>query len=69
MQHLQESPNPVAFATGGGSQPGQESVSFEGSRILEGEEVYVLEECPPAQSIGKTVVDKGYMFVWTYNSG
>ena len=33
-------------------------------RILEGEEVYVLKECPPAQSIGKTVIDKGYMFVW-----
>ena len=63
-EHLQQSPNPVAFATGGGSQPGQESLSFEGSRILEGEEVYVLKECPPAQSIGKTVVDKGYMFVW-----
>ena len=45
-EQLQQSPNPVAFATGGGSQPGQESLSFEGSRILEGEEVYVLKECP-----------------------
>ena len=62
--HLQQSPNPVAFATGGGSQPGQESLAFNGSKILEGEEVYVLKECPPAQSIGKTVIDKGYMFVW-----
>ena len=26
--------------------------------------MYVLKECPPAQSIGKTVVDKGYLFVW-----
>ena len=26
--------------------------------------VYVLKECPPAQSIGKTVIGKGYMFVW-----
>ena len=32
--------------------------------MLEGEEVYVLKECPPAQSIGKTVMDKGYMFIW-----
>lgn len=62
--HLQQSPNPVAFATGGGSQPGQESLAFNGSKILEGEEVYVLKECPPAQSIGKTVIDKGYLFVW-----
>ena len=28
------------------------------------EEVYILKECPPAQSIGKTVMDKGYMFIW-----
>ena len=61
---LRKSVSPVAFATGGGSQPGQESLAFEGSKILEGEEVYVLKECPPAQSIGKTVVDKGYLFVW-----
>ena len=32
--------------------------------MLEGEEVHVLKECPPVQSIGKTVMDKGYMFVW-----
>ena len=63
-KHLQESPNPVAFATGGGHQPGQESIAFEGSRLLEGDEVYVLRDCPPAQSIGKTVQDKGYLFVW-----
>ena len=61
---LRKSVSPVAFATGGGSQPGQESLGFTGSKILEGEEVYVLKECPPAQSIGKTVVDKGYLFVW-----
>ena len=61
---LHKSVSPVAFATGGGSQPGQESLGFEGSKILEGEEVYVLKECPPAQSIGKAVVDKGYLFVW-----
>ena len=61
---LRKSVSPVAFATGGGSQPGQESLGFEGSKILDGEEVYVLKECPPAQSIGKTVVDKGYLFVW-----
>ena len=29
-QHVQQSANPVAFATGGGSQPGQESLSFNG---------------------------------------
>ena len=63
-EYLQQSPNPVAFATGGGSQAGQESIAFDGSKILEGDEVYVLKDCPPAQSIGKTVMDKGYMFVW-----
>ena len=61
---LRKSVSQVAFATGGGSEPGQESLGFEGSKILEGEEVYVLKECPPSQSIGKTVVDKGYLFVW-----
>ena len=61
---LRKSVSPVAFATGGGSQPGQESLGSIGSKLLVGEEVYVLKECPPAQSIGKTVVDKGYLFVW-----
>ena len=61
---LQPSQNPVAFSTGGGPQPSQDSLGFRGSAILKDEEVYVLKECPPAQSIGKTVVDKGYMFVW-----
>ena len=28
------------------------------------EEVYVLKEWPSAQSIDKTVMDKGYMFIW-----
>jgi len=58
---LRKSVFPVVFATdGGSSQPGQQSLGFIGSRIVEGEEV----ECPPAQSIGKTVIDKGYLFVW-----
>ena len=61
---LQPSQNPVAFSTGGGPQPSQDSLGFRGSAILKDEEVYVLKECPPAQRIGKTVVDKGYMFVW-----
>ena len=42
-EHVQQSASPVAFATGGGSQPGQESPSFNGNKILDGEEVYVLE--------------------------
>ena len=58
---MQQSASPVAFATGGGSQPGQESLSFNGNKILDGD---VLEECPPALSIGKAVIDKGYMFIW-----
>ena len=61
---LQPSQNPGAFSTGGGPQPSQDSLGFKGSAILQDEEVYVLKECPPAQSIGKTVVDKGYLFVW-----
>ena len=64
QESAQHSPNPVAFATGGGSQSGKESLTFSDSKILDGEEVYVLEECPPAQSIGKAVIDKGYMFIW-----
>ena len=31
---------------------------------MQGDEVYVLNNCPPAQSIGKTVMDKGFLFVW-----
>ena len=26
--------------------------------------MYVLKECPPALSIGKTVIDGGHLFVW-----
>ena len=33
-EYLQQSPNPVAFATGGGSQAGQESIAFDGSKLL-----------------------------------
>ena len=28
------------------------------------EQVYVLHDCPPAQSIGKTVMDQGHLFIW-----
>ena len=28
------------------------------------EQVYVLRDCPPAQSIGKTVMDQGHLFIW-----
>ena len=58
------SSTPVNFTTGGGAQQGAGSLAFTGSKILEGEEVYILKECPPAQSIGKTVMDKGYTFIW-----
>ena len=56
--------SPVSFTTGGGAQQSADSLAFAGSELLEGEEVYILKECPPAQSIGKTVMDKGYMFIW-----
>ena len=63
-QRAAPSQNPVNFTTGGGAQQSVKSLAFKGSPILEGEEVYILNECPPAQSIGKTVMDKGYMFIW-----
>ena len=56
--------SPVSFTTGGGAQQSADSLAFAGSELLEGEEFYILKECPPAQSIGKTVMDKGYMFIW-----
>ena len=56
--------SPASFTTGGGAQQSADSLAFAGSELLEGEEVYILKECPPAQSIGKTVMDKGYMFIW-----
>ncbi|CAK9031246.1 unnamed protein product [Durusdinium trenchii] len=43
--------SPVNFTTGGGAQQSADSLAFTGSKILEGEEVYILKECPPAQSI------------------
>ena len=40
-------------------------MSFEGSRLFtKDEQVYVLKESPPALSIGKTVIDGGYLVVW-----
>ena len=51
-QHAAPSQNPVNFTT---AQQSVKSLAFKGSPILEGEEVYILNECPPAQSIGKTV--------------
>ena len=42
-----------------------QALSFEGSRLLpKDEQVYVLKECPPALSTGKTVIDGGHLFVW-----
>ena len=63
-QHAAPSQNPVNFTTRGGAQQSVKSLAFKGSPILDGEEVYILNECPPAQSIGKTVMDTGYMFIW-----
>ena len=28
------------------------------------EQVYVFRDCLPAQSIGKTVMDQGHLFIW-----
>ena len=43
-----QSNSPVAFSTGGGAQAGQDSLSFTGSKLLQGDEVYVLNNCPPS---------------------
>ena len=62
---VRESSTPVGFATGGGAQQGTTSLGFEDSRVIPAEEqVYVLRGCPPAQSIGKTVMDQGHLFIW-----
>ena len=62
---VRESSTPVGFATGGGAQQGTTSLGFEDSRVIPAEEqVYVLRDCPPAQSIGKTVMDQGHLFIW-----
>ena len=54
-----------SFATGGGAQQGTTSLGFKDSRVIPAEEqVYVLRDCPPAQSIGKTVMDQGHLFMW-----
>ena len=62
---MRRTDSPVGFATGGGAREGNQTLSFEGSRLLpKDEQVYVLKECPPALSIGKTVIDGGHLFVW-----
>ena len=62
---VRPSSTPVGFATGGGAQQGNTSLAFQDSNVIPpDEQVYVLKECPPAQSIGKTVVDQGHLFVW-----
>ena len=62
---VRESSTPVGFATGGGAQQGTTSLGFEDSRVIPAEEqVYVPRDCPPAQSIGKTVMDQGHLFIW-----
>ena len=54
----------VGVATGGGASEGNQTLSFECSRSLpKDEQAYVLKECPPALSIGNTVVDGGHLFV------
>ena len=62
---VRESSTPVGYATGGGAQQGTTSLGFEDSRVIPAEEqVYVLRDCPPAQSIGKNVMDQGHLFIW-----
>ena len=54
----------VGLVTGGGAREGNQTLSFEGSRLLpKDEQLYVLKECPPALSIDKTVIDGGHLFV------
>ena len=65
MHCVRKTNTPVRFATGGGAQQGDKSLAFEDSRVISpDEQVYVLNECPPAQSIGRTVIDRGYLFIW-----
>ena len=65
MHCVRKTNTPVGFATGGGAQQGDKSLAFEDSRVIPpDEQAYVLNECPPAQSIGKTVIDRGYLFIW-----
>ena len=61
---VRETDAPVSFSTGGGARPGNHTVGFEGSSIIGDEQVYVLDSCPPAQSIGKAVLAGGFLFVW-----
>ena len=69
MHCVRKTHTPVGFATGGGAQQGDKSLAFEDSRVIPpDEQVYVLNECPPAQSIGKTVIDQGYLFIWDPSS-
>ena len=65
MHCVRKTNTPVGFATGGGAQQGDKSLAFEGPRVIPpDEQVYVLNKCPPAQSIGKAVIGRGYLFIW-----
>ena len=43
---VNQSNSPVAFSTGGGAQAGQESLSFDGSKLMQGDEGVRVEQLP-----------------------
>ena len=59
MHCVRKTNTPVGF------KQGDKSLALEDSRVIPpDEQVSGLNECPPAQSIGKTVIDRGYLFIW-----
>ena len=58
---------PLKFSTGGGSQQGTQTVGCWSNIWSNPQNVYMLDSCPMALSIGNLVQNEGYSFVWPCN--
>lgn len=56
--------SPLKFSTGVGSQPGSQTLGCWSDVFPRMQNVYMLESCPMALSIGHLVQNEGYSFVW-----
>ena len=66
QQFVGRSDNPVEFSTGGGCRDGKKSVGILGG-LADGDELFLLKNCPSALSTGIQVNKHGKPFVWLPN--
>ena len=65
--YFTQTQSPLKFSTGGGAQPGSQTVGCWSDVFSQMQNVYMLESCPLALSIGSLVQNEGYSFVWPSN--